>query len=1058
MSKPTRWQDLFPESTSPPYTEYGKVFHSDGVSELKTLSSSDSRIEAYAADFYLKEYTFHKLASPLAMADNLAIPGRVSAALKRINEVPLDGYLFAQIQKRNEGEFIKSANPRLDRYFLQARFTYLALEVMRKVYKHQLGLFRGILYGSQKDSPTIKNQDWYLYDYVAPSEQNLPAWQIALTPIQSVDAKDNFAGGIVKALIKESQPLDNKSEFVRRPSPIAIVKPGLRIEEKLEILDRVQYYVFPILGVITFSLDSVIDKSVILYFYEKNDHSIPVYTEEKLSSIKVQGNLSDYYDVALQMPPDGLYDKDFKRLLKEGRTTLEAGSKFIRLSYNIHLEELDRWIDKIRNTFGDQGISPASADSIYDSITDHATIQIIRYRRTPINIVLSLLEYQERRTKGNLLAYLPFHFAVPAEKRKSHAFERAVVQLFQGATATNTPELLDQIPHNLLELTIKELLLHARDVHFKSDLEFGPSVLLSLLQRADRELFTVLSTIVPTDPMALIGDIVDQIRLTPLDWEPDKIYSFWDAIDPHIFELYVLLLDMLITSKKNQDNLINNANRFWNFLKQGRGLLLDSSNPRFRIISGVPSQLSYLQLGEVALLPKLESVIEKKLRDVSLKVAVSRKADNIQFAESWLFAELSYTQLKIVKEDIVQLQQDFDSAKLELNKANTFEFRYLVSFGKLKPVSSLKNVCRNCNGDVDNLLNSTNPVLFNVAADIWVDKGIPLMPDDLVVLIHQLPQSNQLLAKIVSSEQQIESVVNLDAAYALLWLTSTAGTLRRDYQQDGEDFLCKCLLNLKKPNSTLAWRILVEEEAAFPANMDWHAYVNICRLLQSRLVDNKSRNLDYLDFYIRLVTKSSDSQKIGLVNRQLVKRFISKIFHGHAPDAKNFTELELIGLYSYYSQTTENQVPKQIIELARDFLISYLSSGGFFNSWERLSTRTKSLLKTFAQLERKSIPQDALEVINHWNTGLASNIKDGDPISHTAQPTKKGEDILELEREIGIIDDRDDTPNSTWIETLGFLALTCLGVISLLVIVLFFLKLLGIFDFILWLDSQRIFL
>ena len=103
MSKPTRWQELFQEST-PPYTEYGKVFNPDGVSELKTLSSSDSRIEAYTTDFYLKEYSFHKIASPLAIVDNPTIPPRVSAALKEINEVPLDGFLFAQIQQRSEGE------------------------------------------------------------------------------------------------------------------------------------------------------------------------------------------------------------------------------------------------------------------------------------------------------------------------------------------------------------------------------------------------------------------------------------------------------------------------------------------------------------------------------------------------------------------------------------------------------------------------------------------------------------------------------------------------------------------------------------------------------------------------------------------------------------------------------------------------------------------------------------------------------------------------------------------------------------------------------------------
>jgi hypothetical protein len=1056
MAQNIRWQELFLEN-NPPYTEYGKVFNADGVTELKTLGSSDSQIEAYAADFYLKEYSFHRISSPPASVDSYAVSNRISAALKEIHETPLEGFLFAQIQQRREGEFSKFANPRLDRFFLQARFTYLSLDVVRKVFQRQLGLYRGILYDTQSDSQAINDQKWRLNDYITPNEENFPAWQVSLAPIQSADITNNFVGGIVKALIAESQPLDATSEFVRRLSPIVVMKPGLSIEEKLEILDKVQYYVFPILGVITFSLDYATDKSVVLRFYD-SDHGLEsIYTEEKLGSITVQGNLSDYYDLAHQLPPEILYDEDFRRLLKEGRTTLQASSRLVLRSTNTQSSEMDKWLENMRNAFGDQDISPVDADFVYSKITDYDALQIVQYRKTPINVLLSLLEYQERRTRGNLLAYLPYHFAIPVDKRKESAFEQQVIQIFRWATATNVPELLDHIPHKLFEPTLKELLLHARDVHFSSsDPESAPSVLLSLLERANQEFFKTLKSVVPADPIVFIGDIVDQLRLTPLNWEPEQIYSCWDGFDLPVFELYELLLGMRVNS--NKEILNHDVNRFWNFLRSGRGLLIQSSSDKYRILSVTPSQLSIIQLPEAALLPKLEVDMQRKLRSVCLKIAVSRKPDSIQFAEWWLFAELGYTQLSVIREDILQLQKDFVSSKLELKKATTFEFGYLVSLGKLKPASSLKKICRHCSGDAHHLLNSTNPALFNAVADIWVDEGNSLFLDDLVFLIQQLPESNPVLAKIASSEQQTQSVVNLDATHALHWLTSTTGTLRRDYQRDGEDSLCKCLLNLKKPNPILAWRILVEEDTAFPASMDWNEYVNICRLWQSRLAESKAHALDYLDLYIKLVTESSDSQKVGLVNRQLIKKFVAKIFHGKAPDPASFTELDLIALNAFYSRTAENRAPEQIIRLAREFLISYLNASVFADSWELLAARTKSLLKAFAQLEHKSIPPAAMQVIGYWVEGTVGNTKERDGKHQFASTTKDAKDIhgsgVRIERTND--DLNSDNSKTSWgVIFLNDIVIS-LGVISLLGIGLIVLDRLGIIDLVSWLDLLKI--
>ena len=1051
MSYKIFWQELFTKS-APPYTEYGKVFNFNGATELKTLNSSDPQIEKYAADFYLKEYSFHKISSPFMTGENIKDFGKISVALKEINELQIDGYLYAQVQQRREGEFSNNSTPRLDRYFIQARFTYLSRDVMWEIYKRRLGLYKSILYNRQSAIEKANNHMWMLNDYVVSVKNDIQEWKVGLAPLELDNTNIDLVVSIVRALLYSStRAPEEGTQFARTPSSIVIVKHGLTIEEKLQIVDAVQYFVFPVLGVITFSLDYITEKKVLLRFYDSFDKNEHKYNEEDLKGISIEGNLSDYCDVVFQLDPNTLYDNEFQRLLKAGNTTLQAVNKLALKSKKIIISEFDAWIEKVNSAFGDIDISPVDADFICDELTDDDILQIIRNHKTPFNIVLALLEYEERKTKSNLLAYLQFHLSIPKGKRQHPLFGDQVVQLFQRAVESNPPAILDQNLQDLSETIIKELILYARDVNFSSDHDTGPKVLISLLQRPNQKLFDVLKTVAFTDPELLIDSIVDQANSIPLDWNTEQIYSFWELFDLHVFELFILLLSMLVTSTKNREIVINNPKKFWNFLKSGRGILVDSSKFRFKTISVDYDQYQALEVSDLALLPKLEADIGKKLRDVCLKIATSNKIDNIRFAEWWFFAELGYTEFGIIQEDFLQLQWAYVSAEINIKKAVLFEYGNLVSFGKMGLVSSLQSVCKNCEGDAENMLNSINLRLFNAISEIWVDKGILLSSDDLALLIHQLPQTNKLLAKIALSEIQRPSVIALDATNALIWLTGTYGILRQEYRRSEEDFLCKHLMELERPDSVLAWRILVEEESAFQSNIHWSNYVDICLLWEARIQEHEFSLSENLKTYFELVEKTPGPQQVGLVNRTLIKQFVAKIFYGEIPDISSFSDSEIEGLYLYWSNDSESKKLKRIADIAGEFLIYYLNSSEFFDSWGNLQPKTISLLQKFVFSEYSYVSQEALKMIGE---------REQDAKIDKAQPAQASFEQVDKRESTGgesniITTNKHNVKKKKPLELLvkifkvtGFIISTFLAFISLIVIILVVLKFLGLFDFI----------
>ncbi len=1050
----TPWQLLF-STISPPYTEYGKVFNSMGVSEFEHLNSSGVEIKGLTQVFYLQEYGFHKVNSPFVTTSEKDKFGGVSVANKEIVELDVEGYLYAQVQQRREGEFSKQSGERIDRSFIQARFVYLTRDVIEKVYKAQLALYSSLLYDKQNNNGEMHSSQWKLNDYVEMNERQPQDWQVVLSPLRFGEYTDTVRG-IVKAFLISSRPLDSVEKFIRRPEQIVVVKPGLSILEKLIIVDLVQFYLYPIMDVISFSLDYITDRDLVLRLYDQPGGLKDFYSDQDLMNINVTGNLSDYVDLMFQLDANILYHPDFQRLLKAGNTTLQAVNKLRLKIKKYRSEEVREWIKHVMTIVDDGKDDLVDMDFIYDELRDGDIFQIIRHNETPADLVLSLLKYLEMKMKHGLLEYFQFHLAIPATVRLNQAFEDQVVHSLQRMVRRSDQSVLDQIPQTLQEQIYMELLLHARNVSFSTGQSGEEKVLLSLLQRPSARLFKVIKSLASEDLSSLMLDIIREFNSTSVVWEASQIYSFWGLLELHTYDLFVIFLHMLVSSEKNQKVLIDNPSSFQTFLVSGRVLLVHARHGAAGVIDGANDG----SLSEETLLSNINPYIAKELREICIKIADSKKAENMKFSEWWLLAELGYTEILVFQEDFYQIQKLNAFIGIESKKILAFEYRYLISLGKISPQTPLKDICKNCNGNTGDLLNSTNMLLFNSIVNIWIDNGISLMLEDLVLLIHQLPQSNKILSKIVLGEQQKHIVLDLDATNALLWLAGTFGELRREYQHNGGDFLCSHLININKPNSALIWQILVEEEAVYPLDFEWDEYVKICQQVEGRLPKYDLDSFGKLKTYFDIVGKSTSYPKKHQINKKLIKFFVTYIFYGYELGVESLTDSELESLYYYSGYGSQGVEIYKVVAPARRMLINYFSNSNFPDSWEHLSHETQSLLKLFVYAEHKYIPETTFQIISNWDkASLLASAEDSD-VQTGLNPLRKKQDADglsygEQSEKTGNEWDNSDIETATnsfgdLVRGVGLVFFALLVVASVILIALIILKVTGTFDFIAW--------
>lgn len=1019
------WEEFFSDGNhqirGPRYVEFGKVFHEEGATDWETLDYSDISIRKFAKEIFVNGFGFIETHSPFVRGTDSDTSRKVSIAFKEFDgEENINGFVYAQLQQREEGEFSK--NPRTNRIFIQARFTYLTSDEISKVIRHSYGLYASLFYNNY----ALNNVDHMglLKDYIDPNKGKRVNWPITLLPLLPDELDISLVKSIVNALLASSQPTDSSNKFIRTPRPIVVTRPGLSILDKLKIVDAVQYYVYPVLGIITFALDYVTDRSVLLRFYDayssvKSEKY--VYRIEDGNEISIKNNLSDYFETVSLQYPKFLSNNYFLKFLKKGYSAQAAARRTNLSSKKFDEYDINEWVFHVTEFVVEIDADPKEREIIYDGIDFDNFQLLLMHEKISEELIHSLLHYKLDKTRGNFVSFLSCYLALPEPRRRNVK----ITQIFQEAVYSSTMENFSQIPESDWDAVFKELLLNRylivnekitpKPLCFSSDRNEEIPIFTLLLRFPGQNLFKAIRNVLEREAK-FSEEIANQLYAVVPAWNYEQIDLFWKTLGSNDFQIYEALLRVMLSH--NLPELIEHPNWLKQFLELGRQVLRNQSDGDQQFNShldeDIPNGKSVMHL-----LPCLEQNVQNALREACVKIAVSLNEENLRFVEWWLFAELGYVDEESIKEDYIQLVTIYSSDNVNLDWAITAEFKYLVSRGKLGLVSSLQRACRECDDDVKYLLETTNQNLFKAISSVWVEKGIPLLPDDLMLMISQLPKTNETLADVVYSDIQKDVIALIKPEYALIWLEKTGGALRQRYITDGDDYLCNRLLELKNPDSALVWRMLVEEEGSFPSKMKWDQYVQLCQSEQTSLENNKISISDELKNYFGLVNILQDPKDLGSLNRVILKLFVNNILRDKFPEIADFTDQKLKALYIYYDSKEKNKYSPKIKKFARAFLIYYLTEPNLRERIDNLTEATRKALRSFAVYEKDSLVESVMQALGiRGSKEKSQDITDIAKTHHAAaqanmsmennQATDEQKDSMEIENQIEIININDD--------------------------------------------------
>lgn len=285
--------------TEKQYVEYGKVFTHHDATDFQILDQSGKDILAVAGRDRCEQFIDWGLNFPQPPSKSpfiQKIPNHSAALL------PFRGsYLFVQIQRREEGELARSKNvtPRINRPFNQVRFTLISDSQLDSYFKNNALLYTELLYKNKVEN--LGKHPNALKDYINPgitSPESLP------NPDQMekwLDKDNPFAMALVNiiagTLKKKNTSLD-----------LTVSCNELEWHQKLNIVQRAQVLLWPILGILTFTLDYISENSVNLRFYNvplpkalgnvasyNLDAFLNIETELFNDLIYVSNHFSDYF-------------------------------------------------------------------------------------------------------------------------------------------------------------------------------------------------------------------------------------------------------------------------------------------------------------------------------------------------------------------------------------------------------------------------------------------------------------------------------------------------------------------------------------------------------------------------------------------------------------------------------------------------------------------------------------------------------------------------------------------------------------------------------------------
>jgi hypothetical protein len=755
------------------YVDFGKVFVPNGALDFSTLAASDTDVARFGMQLFNRGLVFPET-SPFA-----AQIGSISAALLMFE----GGFLFSLVQRRREGEL--SADPRTDRPFNQVRFILLSRDMIEQAFAARASLYSSLALAARDPESKV-----WLHDYTAPVEQ-LP-WAPTLDRLDPEAPSPEAIRFVANALVTAAED--------KKPQPISVPLPGQNLLEKLRLVEAVQYWLLPKLGVLSFALDYVSIQNVHLRLFAlPPDAPAPLPPERVFMPGPALDRFSDEYHTPIsRLEHDELYDPALPELLGLHVTTAEAvslyrvdkqaeplpGTKALRLYPEIaHLGE--RRLNLLRR------VPPADA------------LELLRQPDLPAELRLDLLRVAFEAAHGLLVLYAPAHLAVPRDARQAEPV-RAILR----DSLAKSPEASMGVgtPEEQTELFL-DLLLARRGPPSTGRgqpppapalvLDTGQSLLEALfLWRRTPALAAALDEVVAQDA-ALFTEVlavIDQATdLTGLLW-------LWRSAGQRDLKKYAALLERAVQPAWYLA-LARDAATWQALLADGRALAMEAHGASV----GEP--------GPGALLRALPQPLVPFVWQASLATAEHDAA----FAEWWLFNEAL-----ALPDELPSLWDALQKLPPATLAAASPELNYIL--GRAEGQSLLR-ACTPPGAT------EPNEGLYAAVLRGWLASGfrspvgeLRLGTDDIEFLIGHLPGSNDILAAIAASPAQVAALRGLPPAPALGWARAASGTARQPYRANGKDWLFQRLVDLTGADGDLLWHLQTVDEGSAPPAMPWADY------------------------------------------------------------------------------------------------------------------------------------------------------------------------------------------------------------------------------------------
>ena len=782
------------------YLDFGKVFVPNGALDFSTLAASDADVARFGRELFNRGLVFPE-SSPFA-----AQIGAISAALLRYES----GYLFTLVQRRREGEL--STDPRTDRPFNQVRFVILSREQIEQAFGARANLYTSLALAARDTA----SRGW-LHDYTARSEQPQP-WSPVFERLNPEAPSPAAVRFVVDALVAAAEG--------SKPQPISVPLPGQDLLEKLRLVEAVQYWLMPRMGVLSFALDYVSIQNVHLRLFElPPDAPAPLPPERVFLPGPVDGRFTDSYHAPISgLDPESLFDPALPGLLGLNVTTAEAVSLF---RVEKQAEPLPgAWARRLYPELAKLG---ERRFNLLRRVPQPDLLELLRQADLPAELRLDLLQVALDAAQGLLVLYAPAHLAVPRAARDD---ERVRALLRSSSARSPEASLGVGEPADQAEL-YHDLLLARRGPPFTGRgqppppprvvLDTGFPVLDALLLgRRTPALASALAEVLPRDS-ALFNDAL--AVLDPLT-DVEGLLWLWRSASSSDFKQYVALLERAVQPAW-YPALARDAATWQQLLVEGRTAaqsLAPPADPAPAPDPTLPSPPTPLPAGPKqqpapsapapgTLLRALPRTLVPFLWHACLAVA----EDNAAFAEWWLFNEAL-----ALPEELPALWGALQKLPPAELPAAGPALNYLL--GRAQGLSLL----RACTppGEAE-----PNEALYAAVLRGWLEQGfrspvgeLVLGTDDVVFLISHLPGSNDILAAVAASPAQVPAVRGLTPAQGLQWARATSGAWRLPYRPDDRDWLFQRLINLPATSEALLWHLLTVDEGSAPAVMPWSEY------------------------------------------------------------------------------------------------------------------------------------------------------------------------------------------------------------------------------------------